>query len=259
VYTKLGLEPEPVAMRPRSASSAPPIEGDPRGRARYEDLSGSRKLVARRMTEVKSSVPEFQVQTEVRMDEVIALRARIKEHLGQEAVVPSLNDMIVKACAIALRRHPEVNSSWADGRVAIFPEVNIGIAVAADTGLAVPVVTQADSKSLVTIAADTRRLAENVRTRKVSPEELAGGTFTVSNLGMFGMTAITPIINPPQAAILGVGSIREVLTREDGGLADRSLITLTLTCDHRVLDGVEAAHFLSFVRETLEQPLGLLL
>jgi pyruvate dehydrogenase E2 component (dihydrolipoamide acetyltransferase) len=264
VYAALGVAPPTQAPTPpgKSASQAR-ASSEPEliaaGTPRYEDLTGLQKVVARRMTEAKATIPEFHVQTEVRMDALLALRARLKEQLAADAVLPSLNDLVVKASALALREHPRANSSFAGDRIAVYADVNIGVAVAADAGLVVPVVRNADTKSLGTIAAETRRLAERVRERSVTPEELSGGTFTVSNLGMFGMTAITPVINPPQAAILGVGAVRDVLAREDGRLVDRALTTLTLTCDHRILYGADAARFLSTTRELLENPLSLLL
>jgi pyruvate dehydrogenase E2 component (dihydrolipoamide acetyltransferase) len=186
------------------------------------------------------------------------VRAELKA-LGGE-VVPSVNDLIVKASALALREHPLANGSYRDdGRFELHRLVNVGIAVAAADALVVPTISDADTRSLGSIAAEARRLAERVREGSITPPELSGGTFTVSNLGMFGMTAITPVINVPQAAILGVGASRAVLARVDGAIAERQLMTLTLTCDHRILYGADAARFLSRIRELLEQPLALAL
>ena len=144
-------------------------------------------------------------------------------------------------------------------RHAKYARVNVGIAVAADRALVVPTIFDADQKSLGTIATESRRLAERVRAGTVSPAELSSATFTVSNLGMYGMTAITPVVNPPQAAILGVGAMREVLARVDSEIVDRRLMTLTLSCDHRILYGADAAEFLSTIRQLLETPLRLAL
>jgi pyruvate dehydrogenase E2 component (dihydrolipoamide acetyltransferase) len=210
------------------------------------------------MAESKATIPHFQVQSEVAMDAAIALRAELKASVNGDAA-PSLNDLIVKACALALRQHPAANGSYVDGGFELHGRVNIGVAVAAEDALVVPVVKDADTKSLGSIARETRRLAERVRTGEISPPELSGGTFTVSNLGMFGMTAITPVINPPQAAILGVGALRETLARVDGEIVDRTLMTLTLSCDHRILYGADAAWLLADVRTLLETPLGLAL
>ncbi len=216
-------------------------------------------LIARRMVEAKSSVPEFGVQTEVAMDAVVALRAQVRDQAEEGDVAPSLNDFIVKAAALALRAHPRANSSYVDGDFVHHGRVNVGVAVAASDALIVPTVFDADEKSLGEIARTVRRLAEDARDGRVRPEDLAGGTFTVSNLGMFGMTAIAPVINPPQAAILGVGSLREVLARVDGRIVDRQVMTLTLTCDHRILYGADAARLLSQIRSLLEAPLRLAL
>jgi pyruvate dehydrogenase E2 component (dihydrolipoamide acetyltransferase) len=169
--------------------------------------------------------------------------------------VPSFNDFIVKAAAIALRRHPRANGSYRDDRFELHARVNVGVAVAADDALIVPTVFDADTKALGQIARDVRELASRVRAGSVSPSDLEGGTFTVSNLGMYGMSAITPVINAPQAAILGVGALRPVLARVDGEIVDRTLMTLRLSCDHRILYGADAAIFLAEIRELLESPL----
>jgi pyruvate dehydrogenase E2 component (dihydrolipoamide acetyltransferase) len=216
------------------------------------------QTVARRMAEAKATIPHFQVQTEARMDAAIALRAQLKASVDSESA-PSLNDLIVKACALALRRHPRANGSYVDGEFELHGRVNIGVAVASEDALVVPVLKDADTKSLGSIARETRRLAERVRSGEISPPELSGATFTVSNLGMFGMTAITPVINPPQAAILGVGALRETLARVDGEIVDRTLMTLTLSCDHRILYGADAAWLLADVGEMLQTPLALAL
>jgi pyruvate dehydrogenase E2 component (dihydrolipoamide acetyltransferase) len=167
--------------------------------------------------------------------------------------------LIVKACAIALRWHPRANASYADGGFDEHERVNVGVAVAGEQTLVVPVVQDADKKALAQIARETRRLAERVRTGAISPPELSGGTFTVSNLGMYGMTQIVPVINPPQAAILGVGAIRETLARDEGEIVERRLMTLTLSCDHRILYGADASLFLGDVKSLLEAPLRLAL
>jgi pyruvate dehydrogenase E2 component (dihydrolipoamide acetyltransferase) len=223
-----------------------------------QPLTRLQQVIARRMAEAKSTVPHFQVETEVRMDAVVALRRELKAVAG-ERPAPSVNDVIVKAAALALREHPLANGSYRDATFELHARVNVGVAVAADDALVVPTVFDADTKSLGQIARDTRALAEKVRSGAIQAAELDGGTFTVSNLGMFGMTAITPVINPPQAAILGVGGVREVLARVDGEIVDRSLLTLRLSCDHRILYGADAARFLARIRELLESPLELAL
>ena len=249
-----------------AASVAPrpdPVPPQPDGASRQshqpavEQLTRVQQVIAQRMTESKATIPEFEVQTEVLADEVLSLRTRLQELAG-EGPVPSINDVIVKACAVALRNHPLVNSSFLDGGVRLHPRISIGFAVARPGALIVPVVHDADQKPLGVIAGETRRLAERVRSGEITPHELSGATFTISNLGMYGMTAIRPVINPPQVAILGVGASRGVLARVDGEIVERSLMTLTLTADHRVLYGADAAEFLSEVGALLELPLRML-
>jgi len=259
--------PAPVPAAPAAASAASPAAPAAAAPApaaadgvELREPTRLQQVIARRMAEAKATVPEFQVQTEVAMDAALALRAQLKAAAGEGAVVPSVNDLIVKASALALRAHPLANGSYKDGRFELHQRVNVGIAVAAQDALVVPTITDADTRSLGSIAAEARRLAGRVRDGSVTPPELSGGTFTVSNLGMYGMTAITSVINPPQAAILGVGATRAVLARgEDGEIVDRSLMTITLTCDHRILYGADAAAFLAAIRELLEQPLRLVL
>jgi pyruvate dehydrogenase E2 component (dihydrolipoamide acetyltransferase) len=231
--------------------------GSAKGATRRVEATRAQQLVARRMAEAKATIPEFQVQTDVAMDAAIAFRAELRALLEDGA--PSLNDLIVKACAIALRWHPRANASYSDGGFDEHERVNVGVAVAGEQTLVVPVVQDADKKALKQIARETRLLAERVRLGVISPPELSGATFTVSNLGMYGMTQIVPVINPPQAAILGVGAIRETLAREAGEIVERRLMTLTLSCDHRILYGADASLFLSDVKALLEAPLRLAL
>jgi pyruvate dehydrogenase E2 component (dihydrolipoamide acetyltransferase) len=240
--------PSPVASRP--AAPQPGLAG-----GRRQELSRVQQLIATRMAEAKSTVPHFQLQTEADMTAALALREDLKAVASENQQVPSINDVIVKAAAIALRSHPLANGSYTDGAFELHDAINIGVAVAANDALVVPIVFDADTKSLGQIAAEIRRLAASVRDGSFSPRDLEGGTFTVSNLGMFGMTAITPVINAPQAAILGVGTLRPTLASVDGEIIDRSLLTLTLSCDHRILYGADAARFLAEIRDLLEAPL----
>ncbi len=269
VLTAAGLE---VPERPAAPAPAPapvpaptpvpaPSDGageTARGGTTVRELTRIQQTIARRMAETKATVPEFQVQADVVMDEAIALRRRLRE-LGGDGPVPSFNDLVVRAAAAALRLHPQANGSYRDGRFELFGRVNVGIAVAASESLVVPTIFDADQKSLGAIAAEARRAAERVRAGTITPPELSGGTFTVSNLGMFGMTAIVPVINAPQAAILGVGALRPTLTRRGEEIVDQTLMTLTLSCDHRILYGADAASFLSRIRALLETPLRLAL
>jgi pyruvate dehydrogenase E2 component (dihydrolipoamide acetyltransferase) len=227
--------------------------------SRVEQPTRLQQLIARRMATAKATIPHFQVQTEVVMDTAIELRAQFKTQAEEGENVPSLNDFIIKAAALALREHPLANASYhADGFV-LHEQINVGLAVAAADALIVPTVFDTASKSIGQIAEETRALAGRARNGQIAPTELEGGTFTVSNLGMFGMTAINPVVNPPQAAILGVGSLRPTLARIDGQIVDRTLMSLTLSCDHRILYGADAARFLARIRELLEKPLKLVL
>jgi pyruvate dehydrogenase E2 component (dihydrolipoamide acetyltransferase) len=249
----------PIPATAQAAADATSIKGA----TRRVEPTRTQRLIARRMAEAKATIPEFQVQTDVAMDAAIAFRAELKGIL--EGETPSLNDLIVKASALALGGHPRANGSYLDGGFELHERVNVGVAVAAEEALVVPVVHNADRKALGEIARETRTLAERVRLGQITPPELSGGTFTVSNLGMYGMTAIVPVINPPQAAILGVGAIREVLARANGThagageIVEQRLMTLTLSCDHRILYGADAALFLAEVKGLLEAPLQLAL
>jgi pyruvate dehydrogenase E2 component (dihydrolipoamide acetyltransferase) len=267
VLRHAGINPSVITARPPAAparsngtGTAPNGPGSPAplGSTRQEPTR-LQQLIARRMTEAKSVIPHFQVQTEIVMDAAIALRADFKAISDNEDPVPSLNDIIIKASAMALRDHPLANGSYQDDSFVLHAAINVGMAVAADHALVVPTIFNAVGKSLGQIAAETRALAKLVRDGNIGPGQLEGGTFTVSNLGMFGMTAITPVINPPQAAILGVGALRETLVRDGGEIVGRQLLTLTLSCDHRILYGADAARFLARIRELLETPLCLVL
>ena len=264
VAARVGLEPPHAPASTWAPAAAISSEGPragnyhagAKGEPRVQALTRLQQVVARRMAEVKSTVPEFQVQTEVRMDDALALRTQLKELIPDAP--PSVNDLIVRAAAMALRLHPRANSSYKEGRFEIYPRVNVGIAVAAGDALIVPTIMDADVRSIPSIAQEARRLAARARSGEITPAELSGATFTVSNLGMFGMTAITPVINSPQAAILGVGTSRGVPVIEDGALVEHQMLTLTLSCDHRILYGADAAKFLYSIRELLERPLRLM-
>jgi pyruvate dehydrogenase E2 component (dihydrolipoamide acetyltransferase) len=223
-----------------------------------QELSRRQQTIARRMSDAHAGIPDFQIETEVAMDAAVALRDEYKR-LGGDDPVPSLNDFVIRASALALREHPRVNASYDEGRFVLFGHVNVGFAVAGADALLVATIRDADARSLLDIAAETARLVERVRLGTITPAELTPATFTISNLGMFGMTAITPIIDAPQAAILGVGTIRETLALDQGAVVVRRMMTLRLSCDHRILYGADAAMFLSSVRELLEHPLRLLL
>jgi pyruvate dehydrogenase E2 component (dihydrolipoamide acetyltransferase) len=227
-----------------------------KGDVRTDDLTATQATIARRMVESATTIPVFTVSTDVDMSLIRELRRGDGKDGGG---APSLNDFVVKAVAVALRDFPRFNASYVGGKVASYSRINVGVAVATDDALLVPVVFDADQKTLSQIAADTRRLADAARRRALRPDDLRDGTFTVSNLGMFGVRSFTAIIDPPQAAILAVGGIRRTATEDESGdVAFRDLMTVTLTCDHRVVYGADGARFLGRLRELLERPLALM-
>ncbi|HEX6620812.1 MAG TPA: dihydrolipoamide acetyltransferase family protein [Solirubrobacteraceae bacterium] len=255
---------EPQAA-PAAAAPPPPTAsiaetGTAKGEVSVQELTRTQQVIARRMAESKATVPEFTIATDVDMEGAVELRKQLKAAAETvSGVVPSFNDMVVKASALALREYPRANGSYKDGRFELYSRVNVGVAVAAHEALVVPTVFDADKKSLGEIARDARALAERVRANAVTPPELSGGTFTVSNLGMFGVTEFSAVINPPQAAILAVGKMEPRAVVRDGEVVARNVMTITLVCDHRILYGAEAAEFLARIKALLEQPIALAL
>jgi pyruvate dehydrogenase E2 component (dihydrolipoyllysine-residue acetyltransferase) len=245
-----GLEP---------ATSSPPAPETAKGTVSYEEPSKLQSTVARRMAESKATAPHFYLRATVDMSRLVEARAQIKAGAAEGKVVPSFNDMVVKACALALREHPRANGAYRDGKFELYSRVNVGIAVAARDALVVPTVFDADRKGLRQIASDSRALAQRVRDGEITPPELSGATFTVSNLGMYGIDSFSAVINPPQAAILAVGAIEERPVAHDGELSTAHLMTVDLACDHRILYGAAGAEFLARVRALLEEPLALAL
>jgi pyruvate dehydrogenase E2 component (dihydrolipoamide acetyltransferase) len=228
-----------------------------KGEAEIQELTRLQQTVSRRMAESKATAPDFTIALTVDMTAAVELRERLKQISDP---VPSFNDMVVKAAANALREFPRVNGAYRDGKFELYERVNVGIAVAAQDALVVPTVFDADKKSLGQIARDARQVIEKVKEKTVTPPELSGGTFTVSNLGMFGIEQFTAIINPPQAAILTVGKLAKQPAVDDKGkVVARDQMVLTLVCDHRILYGADGAQFLARVKELLEQPLSLAL
>jgi pyruvate dehydrogenase E2 component (dihydrolipoamide acetyltransferase) len=256
---------EPQAVPAAAAAPAPAPAGvsetgTAKGDVSVQELTRTQQVIARRMAESKATVPEFTIATDVDMEGAVALRKQLKDAAETlHGAVPSYNDMVVKASALALREFPRANGSYKDGHFELHSRVNVGVAVAAQDSLVVPTVFDADRKSLGEIARDTRALAERVRAGAVTPPELSGGTFTVSNLGMFGVTEFSAVINPPQAAILAVGKMEPRAVVRDGEIVARNVMTVTLVCDHRILYGADAAEFLARVRALLEQPISLAL
>lgn len=240
------------------AAAGPAVE-TAKGEVSFEELSKLQSTVARRMAESKATAPHFYLRASVDMSEAVAGRAKLKKLASEGSVVPSFNDMVVKACALALREHPRANGAYRDGRFELYSRVNVGVAVAAKDALVVPTLFDADRKGLRQIATEARALAAKVREGQITPPELSGATFTVSNLGMYGIDGFSAVINPPQAAILAVGSIEERPIVRDGELATAHLMQVDLACDHRILYGAPAAEFLARIRSLLEEPLALAL
>jgi pyruvate dehydrogenase E2 component (dihydrolipoamide acetyltransferase) len=251
--------PQPFNPPNVPAVAAPAAVETAKGRVTEQAISRVQQTIARRMAEAKATMPDFTLTTEVDMEAAVELRATLKALAGDGGAAPSYNDFVVKACAQALRAHPRANGAYKDGRFELFERVNVGVAVAAQDALLVPTVHDADRRSLGEIARDTRRLAAAARDGKLTAAELAGGTFSVSNLGMFGVTHFTAVLNPPQAAILAVGALEHRAVVRDGEVVAGHRMTITLTCDHRILYGADAAAFLADIRANLEQPLRLAL
>jgi pyruvate dehydrogenase E2 component (dihydrolipoyllysine-residue acetyltransferase) len=251
----------PAAAEPAVETPGPsPVPAETaKGQVSYEELSKTQQVIARRMAESKATAPHFYLRASIDMSEAVAGRRKLKALAAEDSVVPSFNDMVVKACALALREHPRANGAYRDGRFELYSRVNVGVAVAAEDALVVPTVFDADRKGLRQIASESRALAGKVRDGQITPPELSGATFTVSNLGMYGIDGFSAVINPPQAAILAVGAIEERPIVRDGEIATAHLMQVDLACDHRILYGAPAAEFLARVRALLEEPLALAL
>lgn len=235
----------------KSTKTAEP-EGD------YEDVSLSqmRKTIAKRLGESKFEAPHFYLTMEICMDKMMALRGQVKQLTDTKI---SYNDFIVKAVAKTLKEHKAINASWLGDRIRYYNYVNIGVAVAVEEGLVVPVVRHVETKALSQIATEIRELAGKARDRKLTPDEMSGNTFTISNLGMFGIDEFTAIINPPDACILAVGRIAPKLVMVDGEVKESNFMKVTLSCDHRVVDGAKGAQFLQTLRDTIEEPMRLII
>jgi pyruvate dehydrogenase E2 component (dihydrolipoamide acetyltransferase) len=241
--------PPPAAASP-PAATLPPESG--RGVANEIRLTTTQRTIAQRMTESRSTIPEFTLEAEIGMDAAHDLRIELRRQTGP---VPSYNDLIVKAAAVALREFPRLNASWVDGGIVEYSRVNIGIAVAAEGALLVPTIFDADRKSIFEIAAASRSLVERAHSRSLQLGDLTDGTFTISNLGMFGIRRFTAVINPPQAGILAVGEVgSRPWVDPYGGIAARRTTDVSLSCDHRVAYGADGARFLQRLRELLEDP-----
>ncbi len=219
-------------------------------------ISQMRKTIARRLSESLFTAPHFYVTMEINMDKAMALRPQLNEVATAKI---SFNDMVIKACAVALKQHPAVNSAWLGDKIRKYNYVNIGVAVAVDEGLLVPVIREADKKTLSTISGEVKDLAGKAKDKKLQPKDWEGNTFSVSNLGMFGVDEFTAIINPPDSCILAIGAIKKVAAfKEDGTVYPTNIMKVTLSADHRVVDGATAAQFLLTVKKLLEEPMSML-
>lgn len=229
----------------------------PAGQVSFDEVpvSQMRKVIAKRLAESKFTAPHFYLTMSIDMDAAVASRARLNE---VSKVKISFNDMVLKACAVALKQHPAVNSSWLGDKIRVNHHVNIGVAVAVEDGLLVPVVRFADTKSLSQIAGEVKDYAQKAKDKKLQPSDWEGNTFTISNLGMFGIEEFTAIINPPDACILAVGGISQVPVVKNGAIVPGNVMKVTLSCDHRVVDGATGSAFLQTLKSLLEEPLRML-
>ncbi len=220
------------------------------------EISSMRKTIARRLAESKFTAPHFYLTIDLDMDNAIAARESINKAI--EPVKVSYNDLVVKASAMALREHPQVNASWTDDYLRFYKHIHVGVAVAVDEGLLVPVVRFADGKTLTQIGSEVKHFAEKARNKKLQPEDWEGNTFTISNLGMFGIEEFTAIINPPDSCIMAVGAIRQVPVVKNGQVVPGNRMKVTLSCDHRVVDGAVGSAFLNTFKTYMENPVVML-
>lgn len=218
-------------------------------------VSQMRKTIARRLSESKFTAPHFYLTIEVDMDQVLQARKSLNEKLNEKI---SVNDFVIKASAMALRKHPSVNTSWLGDVIRYNHHVHIGVAVAIPDGLVVPVVRFADTKSLTQISAEVKQYAQKAKDKKIQPEDMQGNTFSISNLGMYGIEEFTAIINPPDACIMAVGGIKQVPVVKNGQVVPGNVMKVTLSCDHRVVDGATGAEFLNTFKQMLENPVMML-
>jgi pyruvate dehydrogenase E2 component (dihydrolipoamide acetyltransferase) len=254
--------PAAPAAPPAAAAPAPARPAEPRPTEAVEAVEPNRMqaTIARRMAESKSTVPHFYVTVEARVDDVVRMRRQLKEAVP-EAERVTATDFLTRACAVALTRFPEVNASWVEGRFERKRSVNIGIAVppAQGMGLLVPVIHDCERKDVIQLSIETRQAIERARAGRPAESDLSGGTFSISNLGMYGVDEFSAIINPPESAILAVGQIKDAPVVEDGQLTVGKVMRMTLSCDHRVFYGATAAEFMGEVKRLIENPVALVL
>ena len=240
------------------AQAGKPVTAVPSGQVSYEDVpvSQMRKVIAKRLAESKFTAPHFYITMSIDMDNAVEARVKLNE---VSPVKISFNDLVLKAVAVALKQHPAINSSWLGDKIRVNHHVNIGVAVAIEDGLLVPVVRFADTKSLSQIGAEVKDLAQRAKNKKLQPADWEGSTFTISNMGMFGVDEFTAIINPPDACILAVSSIQQIPVVKNGAVVPGNVMKLTLSCDHRVVDGATGSAFLQTVKSLLEEPLRMMI
>ena len=249
---------EEQRSRTEQAPGAEPARiAAPAGQVSFDEVpvSQMRKTIAKRLAESKFSAPHFYLTMAINMDKAVESRAKMNE---TSKVKISFNDIVLKACAVALKQHPKVNSSWLGDKIRYNHHVNIGVAVAVEEGLLVPVVRFADTKSLSQIATEVKDVAQKAKDKKLQPADWEGNTFTISNLGMFGIDEFTAIINPPDACILAIGAIQQIPVVKNGAIVVGNVMKITLSCDHRVVDGASGAAFLQTLQGLLEEPLRML-
>ena len=244
--------PIPAAPQQETPTSTAPSE------AERVKLSRVQLLIARRLTESKQTIPHFYVSSEIDMTDMLVMRQTLNANIGEEGVKVTVNDLIVKACALALEKFPEVNSSLKEDHFVRYKQIHVGIAVDAPTGLVVPVIRDANTKGVRSIAREAKALIAKARNNKLAPVDLEGGTFSVSNLGMMDASQFVAVINPPQSAILAVAATRKQFVPVDGQPLIRDLMTVTMSADHRILSGATVAHFLQEVKQLLQNPYSVL-
>ena len=262
----------PAAAAPAPASAAPAAAAVATGPSTdvvlktyadrpYEEVSldGMRKTIAARLTEAKQSVPHFYLRRDIQLDELLKFRGQLNKQLEARGVKLSVNDFVIKACALALQAVPDANAVWAGDRVIKFKKSDVAVAVAIEGGLFTPVLQNADDKSLSALSTEMKDLAARARDRKLAPHEYQGGSFAISNLGMFGIDNFDAIINPPHAAILAVGAgVKKPIVGKDGELAVGTVMSVTLSVDHRVIDGALGAQLLQAIKDNIENPMLML-
>jgi pyruvate dehydrogenase E2 component (dihydrolipoamide acetyltransferase) len=256
------LEQREAPAAPAQAASAPPAPAAPASTPEQEadivKLSRVQLLIARRLTESKQTIPHFYVSSEVDMTDLLAMRQTLNANLGEEGLKVTVNDLIIKAAALALEKFPEVNSSLKEDAFVRYKHINVGMAVDAPTGLVVPVIRDANSKGVRSIARESKALVAKARNNKLTPADLEGGTFSVSNLGMMDASNFIAVINPPQAAILAIAATHKQFVPVDGEPVIRDLMTMTLSADHRIVSGATVARFLQEVKRLLQDPYSVL-